>query len=208
MYQWLLILIVLLFFIYNFTNVNKECFNVGANNIQISSQLFLTDVCSKKEDGASCTNDKDCQSNFCYPLKASYAQATCQTKSEGIVKNHKLCIDYNDEDNRLVDSINDYLNDNDFDTPDQKEKNINFFKKYFSKYNSSFICKPDLMPKDYNLDFSNLKIAYDSDNKSELHRICEEFYSIIPNSIKESVQGKKHILCNQTFNMSYCDSPI
>ena len=54
MYQWLLILIVLLFFIYNFTHVNKECFNVGANNIQISSQLYLNDVCSKKEDGASC----------------------------------------------------------------------------------------------------------------------------------------------------------
>ena len=66
MYQWLLILIVLLFFIYNFTNVNKECFNVGANNIQISSQLFLKDVCSKKDDGASCSNDSECKSNLCY----------------------------------------------------------------------------------------------------------------------------------------------
>ena len=88
---------------------NKECFNVGGqgnggqgnggqgngDNINISSNLYLTDVCHKEQklvNGSSCVSNSSCVSGFCYPLNASYAEPTCQTKSDGTVENTELCV--------------------------------------------------------------------------------------------------------------------
>jgi hypothetical protein len=211
-YQWITILCLLLFFIF-ISVKNKECFSVGGqgnggqgngDNINISSNLYLTDVCNqlpKLVNGSSCVSNTSCQSGFCYPLNASYAEPTCQTKSDGTVENTELCIDY---DNDLIDSINNYLNNQNFDNDNNKNKNenIDFLKEYFSKYNSSFICTNT--PKSID-DINSLKMLYDESKDKDIYKMCEKFNNILPKQLQQVFKDNKHIPCYQFLNMSYCE---
>lgn len=207
-YQWIIILCILLYFL--FVSINKkECFSVGGqgnkNDISISKNLFLKDVCHKSPklvNGSPCVSNASCQSNFCYPLNTTYTKSTCQTKSDGTVENAELCINYDN----LIENINSYLSDHDFDNDINTEENMNFLKKYFSEYNSSFICKNT--PKS-NVDNDDLKIVYNDDDSkdTDIYRMCEEFNNILPNELKKlfNRDNYKHIPCYQFLNMSYCD---
>jgi hypothetical protein len=189
-YQWIIILCLLLFFIF-FSINKKECFSVGGqgngNDISISSNLFLKDVCHKSDDGEKCNIDSDCQSNICFykydGTKNINVSGVCKSGNATL---NSLCVhdtkrfltNNPNDDSVIIKNFNDYNPDYFCDIKNTCI-DLSDNKQYIETYNDLY----DL----YTIDTSNLK------------KICESF-SILNLPIPSNIN------CIANLQYGYCKS--
>ena len=223
-YQWITILCLLLFFIF-ISVKNKECFSVGGqgngDNINISSNLYLTDVC-KKKDGEICKIDDNCNSGFCFyrfndTLEKTdyYVNGSCINIDIDIDKpnasNNQLCIPRNIDMDIFgplyIKSIyQNALFQTDASVSPEKKTNIkNLLNSKFKDYNNDFFCKEGSTCSDKTI--PNMRNV---DTDSDLYKVCNNLKEIVSDfdndiNVFGSDVDKINLVCKKYLGAGICE---
>jgi hypothetical protein len=228
MYKWITILLLLIFFII-ISVKNKECFSVGggdeSNNINISSNLYLTDVChkGKKLDGETCKIDDNCNSGFCFYKfndkleKTDYNENGVNGSCINInidkpnASDNQLCIPRNINEDKFgplyIQSIyKNALFQTDTRVSPEKKTNIKkLLNSNFKNYNNEFFCKEDSVCSD-----KLIPDMKDVDNTSDLYNICSNLKEIVSDFDTDignfdSDVDKINLICKKYLGTGICE---
>lgn len=178
-YQWITILLILLFFIV-ISIKNKECFSVGGQDngdINISSNLYLdSSMCC--DNNLKCDDNSDCSNDNCFydPNKIKIEDNKIVYNCSGNCKNgnkteEQLCIS---DTKNTIEKIMNHAN-----TPELKNKYLNFIKTELSNKDDILcsngnVCIP--LPKK----FSDWKKEYNklNHNNDKVKTISTEYQKL------------------------------
>jgi len=224
-YQWITILLILLFFIF-ISVKNKECFSVGeqgnGDNINISSNLYLTDVCKSKVD-ETCKIDDNCNSGFCFYRfndtleKTDYhtngVNGSCINIDDDKpnASNNQLCIPRNIDMDQYgplyIKSIyrNALFQTDDSVSPENKTNIKNLLNSNFKDYNNKFFCNEGSTCSD-----KTIPNMINVDNTSDLHNICSNLKEIVSDfdddiNDFESDVDKINLVCKKYLGAGICE---